>query len=60
MSSKKSKFLPDEQKLKEIDTYDFRIDADTPALREAVYEAIAKLKIKYPKYNFSATFGGKK
>ncbi|MHC5218406.1 hypothetical protein ACYSNR_17350 [Enterococcus sp. LJL128] len=46
--------------IKNIKDYTFRIDADTPALREAVQEQISILQKKYPDYNFSAIYGGKK
>ncbi len=44
--------------LKEIDDYVFRINADTPELREAVEECLDELRTTYPNMNFSAIFGG--
>ncbi|MDB7100836.1 hypothetical protein PM730_03610, partial [Enterococcus mundtii] len=46
--------------IKNIKDYTFRIDTDTPALREAVQEQINNLKTKYPDYNFNVTYGGEK
>lgn len=51
--------VPDINSLKNIRNYTFRIDADTPALRQAVEQCLDKLREKYPEYNFSATYGGK-
>ena len=54
-----SESVPDINSLKNIRNYTFRIDADTPALRQAVEQCLDKLREKYPEYNFSATYGGK-
>lgn len=54
-----SESVPDINSLKNIRNYIFRIDADTPALRQAVEQCLGKLREKYPEYNFSATYGGK-
>ena len=51
--------VPNINSLKSIKNYIFRIDADTPALRQAVEQCLQKLRLKYPEYNFSATYGGK-
>ena len=45
--------------LKEIKTYIFRIDADTPELQKAVKIELDNLKIKFPDYNFETKFGSK-
>ena len=37
----------------------FRIDADTPALREAVQVQLDKLSELFPEFNFSAIYGEK-
>ena len=54
-----SENVPNIDFLKNIRNYVFRIDADTPALRQAVEQCLDKLRAKYPGYNFSATYGGK-
>ena len=54
-----SENVPNINSLKSIRNYVFRIDADTPALRQAEEQCLDKLRAKYPKYNFSATYGGK-
>ena len=54
-----SENVPNINSLKSIRSYVFRIDADTPALRQAVEQCLVKLRAKYPEYNFSATYGGK-
>lgn len=51
--------LPDDELLKSIKNYVFRIDADTLELREAVKRELDNLKEAFPDYNFSAIFGGK-
>ncbi len=51
--------LPDVGELKGIKDYVFRIDADTTELRAAVQVELDNLKVAYPDYNFSATYGGK-
>ena len=55
VSSSVTNNLPDVEALKD---YVFRIDADTPELRVAVQVELDNLKVVYPDYNFSATFGG--
>lgn len=50
--------LPDVESLKSIRDYIFRIDADTPALREAVQKQLDNLKAAFPDFNFSAIYGG--
>ena len=59
LSSQASSNLPLVEELKGIKNYVFRIDADTPALREAVQIQLDKLSELFPEFNFSATFGGK-
>lgn len=54
-----SENVPNINSLKSIRSYVFRIDADTPALCQAVEQCLVKLRAKYPEYNFSATYGGK-
>ena len=60
LSSQVSANIPSVDELKNINDYVFRIDADTPKLRDAVQTQLEKLKTKYPEFNFSATYGGKK
>ena len=58
LSSTVSSALPSIEELKEIKTFVFRIDADTPELRNAVQIVLDKLSEIFPEYNFSAIFGG--
>lgn len=58
MSSQVALQLPDIQGVKKIQTFVFRIDKDTPALRKAVHDAIGRLNKKFPGYEFYAVFGG--
>lgn len=58
VSSSVTNNLPDVEDLKGLKDYVFRIDADTPELRAAVQVELDNLKVAYPDYNFSATFGG--
>lgn len=44
--------------LKDVRSYVFRINADTPELRIAVEDCLEQLRILYPDYNFSAVYGG--
>lgn len=50
--------VPEIDSLKSIKSFVFRIDADTPQLRNAVENCLEKLRVNYPDYNFSATYGG--
>ena len=50
--------IPDINSLKSIRNYVFRIDVDTPALRQAVEQSLSDLSARYPGYNFSAVYGG--
>ena len=58
MSSGISPTMPPMDGLKGIRTYVFRINADTPALREAVQAAMERLSLTFPEYEFYAVFGG--
>lgn len=44
--------------LNKIDNYVFRINADTPELRNAVEICLNQLRSKYPTFHFSAIYGG--
>ena len=48
-------FLSD---IKNIRKFQFKIDADTPQLRQAVNDSIEQLRTKYPDYTFEVKFGG--
>ena len=54
-----SENIPSIDSLKSIRVYIFRIDMDTPTLRQAVEQCLGKLREKYPGYNFLAMYGGK-
>ena len=58
MSSKVSPTLPSTEGLRGIRTYVFRVNADTPALREAVQAEMDQLSELFPDYEFYAVFGG--
>ena len=49
-----SENIPSIDSLKSIRVYIFRIDMDTPTLRQAVEQCLGKLREKYPGYNFLA------
>ncbi|MFE6077309.1 WXG100 family type VII secretion target [Paenibacillus sp. NPDC057886] len=53
-----SQEIPTLQEIKGIKEFVFRLDGDTPNLRQAVNKSINKLKEEFPDYKFSATFGG--
>lgn len=53
-----SQEIPALQEIKGIKEFVFRLDGDTPKLRQAVNKSINKLKEEFPDYKFSATFGG--
>ena len=59
MSSEVSPTLPSIGGVRGIRTYVFRINADTPALREAVRDALDRLSQEFPEYEFYAVFGGR-
>lgn len=46
--------------IQNIKHFVFRLDGDSPELRQAVINSINQLRTKYPSYTFEATFGGKK
>nr|WP_154888379.1 WXG100 family type VII secretion target [Paenibacillus xylanexedens] len=53
-----SQEIPALQDIKGIKEFVFRLDGNTPKLRQAVNKSINKLKEEFPDYKFSATFGG--
>lgn len=57
INSQSSLPLPSKEELQQIRTFIFRIDADTPALREAVENVIKRLAEQFPEYSFSAIYG---
>ena len=59
LSSIVSSELPSADELKEIHNFIFRIDADTPELRDAVQIQLDKLSELFPEYNFGAIYGGR-
>ncbi|SCY39527.1 hypothetical protein [Butyrivibrio sp. INlla14] len=54
-----SEDCPSVESLKSIKKYVFRIDADTPALREEVEKCLNMLRKEYPEYSFDVIYGGK-
>ncbi|HEY9061431.1 MAG TPA: hypothetical protein VIO64_13135 [Pseudobacteroides sp.] len=49
--------VPEFNEFKDFKDFVFKIDADTPDLRNAVANAINALKAEFPDYNFSSIFG---
>ena len=49
--------VPEFNEFKDFKDFVFKIDADTPDLRNAVSNAINTLKAEFPDYNFSSIFG---
>jgi len=41
-----------------IRSFEFRIDADTSALREAVENSVNTLRAEFPAFQFNVIFGG--
>ena len=52
-----SQTIPSLGEIKSIRKLEFRIDGDTPELRNAVEKTIKDLSQKYPDWRFSTTFG---
>lgn len=50
--------IPGFAEIKDFKKFEFRIDADTPELRQAVNNSIDQLRIEYPEYTFEVIFGG--
>ncbi|MEK3716422.1 hypothetical protein [Paenibacillus sp. FSL R7-0333] len=46
--------------IKDIRKFIFRLDGDTPDLRQAVENSLEQLRKEFPGYTFDALFGGKK
>ncbi|MEK3837137.1 MULTISPECIES: hypothetical protein [unclassified Paenibacillus] len=46
--------------IKDIRKFIFRLDGDTPELRQAVENSLEQLRKEFPGYTFDALFGGKK
>lgn len=51
--------VPDISILQDIKKFVFRLDGDSPELREAVYKSIGKLQLEFPDYIFEALFGNR-
>ncbi|MEK3852117.1 phage baseplate assembly protein V [Paenibacillus sp. FSL R7-0340] len=49
--------IPTLDEIKDVRSFNFRMNADTPELRAAVQKTIEKLKEEFPDYNFTAEFG---
>lgn len=52
-----SSIIPTLDEIMDVRMFNFRMDADTPELREAVQKTIEKLKQEFPSYTFTAEFG---
>lgn len=51
--------IPSLEDIKEIRQFVFRLDGNTPELKQAVENSLNKLRQEFPDYKFSAIFGGK-
>ncbi|TGV23676.1 WXG100 family type VII secretion target, partial [Mesorhizobium sp. M00.F.Ca.ET.186.01.1.1] len=51
--------IPNLEDIKDIREFVFRLDGDTPELRQAVENSLNQLRKEFPDYKFSAIFGGK-
>ncbi len=49
--------IPTLDEIKDVRRFNFRMNADTPELREAVQKVIEKLKEEFPDYTITAEFG---
>lgn len=56
-TQKGSQSIPSLNEIKSIRNLEFRIEGDTPELKNAVEKAVKDLSQKYPDWKFSATFG---
>ncbi|MEC0329146.1 peptidoglycan-binding protein [Paenibacillus macerans] len=52
--------IPSLDQIKGIRKFIFRLDGDTPELRQAVENSLEQLRKEFPDYTFDALFGGKK
>jgi hypothetical protein len=52
--------IPTLDQIKDIRTFIFRLDGDTPELRQAAENSLRQLKKEFPDYTFDVLFGGKK
>lgn len=52
-----SQIVPTLDKIKNINKFVFRLEGDTPQLRNAVNNSLNKLRTDYPSYKFDANFG---
>ncbi|MED1726340.1 hypothetical protein P4V06_27060, partial [Brevibacillus parabrevis] len=52
--------VPSLEEIKGIRQFVFRLDGDTPELREAVERSLEQLRKEFPEYTFDVQFGGKK
>ncbi|MFW5443931.1 MAG: hypothetical protein ACKE51_06470 [Methylococcaceae bacterium] len=51
--------VPSLEQIKDIKHFVFRLEGDTPALREAVKNSLETLRLEFPNYKFDVIFGGK-
>lgn len=52
--------MPLLDQIKDIRKFIFRLDGDTPELRQAVENSLEQLRKEFPGYTFDALFGGEK
>ncbi|PYE51797.1 hypothetical protein DFQ00_102593 [Paenibacillus barcinonensis] len=51
--------IPNLEDIKDIREFVFRLDGNTPDLKQAVENSLSRLRQEFPDYKFSAIFGGK-
>jgi hypothetical protein len=49
--------IPDLTQIQGVRHFVFHLEADSPELRQAVYEAIRRLRLRFPDFSFEAAFG---
>lgn len=54
-----SKEVPTLEEIRSIREFTFRMDGDTPELRDAAENSLNRLRQEYPDYTFNILFGGK-
>ncbi|WP_148449106.1 hypothetical protein [Paenibacillus ihuae] len=56
---KGSKIVPDIELIRDFKEFVFRLEGDSPELREATEKVVNQLRVEYPDYKFSALYGYK-
>jgi hypothetical protein len=56
-TKKGSKIVPDIELIRNFKEFVFRLEGDSVELREATENVVNQLRVEYPDYKFSATYG---